>query len=191
MKTPWRAAARFAAALSFASLAGAAGERAAAADTKIAVVDFQRAILATEDGIRAQASMKKRFDKRQQELDATQTELARVHEGIEKQARVLSREAVQRRAEDWQQQMVKLQAKYLDYQKELQKMQGELIGPINKKMMGVISRLAKKSGYGIILDKQAAPYARPDLDLTEQIVQLYNSGGDANPGAEEKKPDGK
>jgi outer membrane protein len=134
--------------------------------------------------------MKKRFDKRQQELDGKQTELARVHEEIEKQARILSREAVQRRVEDWQQQMVKLQTVYVEYQKELQKMQGELMGPIIKKMMAVIGRLAKKNGYEMVLDKSGAPYVRQDLDLTEQIVQMYNSGGEAD-AAEEKKPDGK
>jgi outer membrane protein len=192
MKLSLRAAARVVAALSFASLAGASGERAAAGgESKIVVVDFQRAMLATEDGIRAQGTMKKRFDKRQQELDAKQTDLARVHEEIEKQARVLSREAVQRRVEDWQQQMVKLQTVYLEYQKELQKMQGELIGPINRKMMGVVGRLAKKNGYELVLDKSSTPYVRPDLDLTDQVIQMYNAGGDAEAGAEEKKPDGK
>jgi outer membrane protein len=189
MKLSLRAAARTAAALSVASLAGAASERSSqGAEAKIVVVDFQRAMLATEDGIRAQGSMKKRFDKRQQELDGKQTELARVHEEIEKQARVLSREAVQRRVEDWQQQMVKLQTVYLEYQKELQKMQGELIGPINRKMMGVVGRLAKKNGYELVLDKSSTPYVRPDLDLTEQVIQMYNAGGDAEASAEEKKP---
>ncbi len=192
MKLSLRAAARLVAALSFATLAGASGERpAAGAESKIVVVDFQRAMLATEDGIRAQGTMKKRFDKRQQELDAKQTELARVHEEIEKQARILSREAVQRRVEDWQQQMVKLQTVYLEYQKELQRIQGELIGPINRKMMGVVGRLAKKNGYELVLDKSSTPYVRPDLDLTDQVIQMYNAGGDTEAGAEEKKPDGK
>src|SRR5436305_1326445 len=124
MKSPFRSAARLGAALSVASLvtgaAGLAGGPAAAGESKIAVVDVQHAVMATEDGIRAQATL--------------------------------------------------------------------------KKMMAVISRLAKKNGYELVLDKQAAPYVRQDLDLTEQVIQMYNGGG-ADPGdsggAEEKKPDGK
>jgi outer membrane protein len=166
-----------------------AGEGTAAAEGKIAVVDVQRAVMATEDGIRAQATLKKLFDKRQQDLDAKQTELARARDDIEKQSRVVSREALQKRMEDWQRRMVELQTVFVDYNKELQKKQGELTGPVIKKMMGVISRLAKKNGYELILDKQAAPYARQDLDLTEQVVQMYNSGAD--PGDEEKKPEAK
>src|SRR5262249_6778743 len=145
----------------------------------------------TEDGARAQATLKKLFDKRQQELDGKQQELSRTREDIEKQSRVLSREALQKRMEDWQRRMVELQTVFVDYNKELQKKQNELTGPIIKKIMGVIGRLAKKNGYEVILDKQAAPYARPDLDLTDQVVQMYNSGdtgGDSGGSDEKKEP---
>lgn len=164
------------------------GSGAHAGESKVAVVDVQRAVMQTEDGIRAQGTLKKLFDRRQQDLDAKQNELARAREDIElKQSRVLSREALQKRMEDWQRRMVELQTVFVDYNKELQKKQGELTGPIIKKMVGVIARLAKKNGYELIIDKQAAPYVRADLDLTEQIVQLYNSGDAGDPGEEKKE----
>ena len=175
---------------SFAFAGASSAPRAAGAvEARIAVVDFQRAMLATEDGIRAQATMRKRFDKRQQDLDAKRTELQKAQDDIEKQARVLSREALTKRGTDWQQQMVKLQTVYVEYQQELQKMQGEMMGPIIKKMTAVVARLARKNGYELVLDKSAVPYVRPDLELTDQVVQMYNSGGDGSD-AEEKKPDG-
>lgn len=177
-----------------AALLALAAPRRAVAETRIGVVDVQHAVMQTEDGIRAQATLKKLFDRRQQELDGKQTELQRAREDIERQSRVLSREALQKRMEDWQRQMVELQTVFVDYNKELQKKQGELTGPVIKKMMGIVGRLAKKSGYEIILDKQAAPYVRADLDLTEQVVQLYNSGadaGDAGDAKVEKKDDAK
>jgi len=155
----------------------------ARAEGKIAVVDVQQAVMQTEDGIRAQATLKKHFDKRQKDLDAKQEELQKAREDIERQQRILSREALARRMEDWQRRMVELQTVFVDYNKELQKKQSELTGPIIKKLLGIVTRVAKKNGYELILDKQAAPYARPDLDLTEQVVQMYNSGeaGDAAP----------
>jgi outer membrane protein len=183
-------AARLVAILGVATLSLVRGAPAAASESKIAVIDVQHAVMATEDGIRAQATLKKDFDKRQQDLDAKQAELAKARDDIEKQSRVLSREALQKRMEDWQRRMVELQTVYVDYNKTLQKKQGELTGPIIKKMMAVIGRIAKKSGYELILDKQAAPYVRPDLDLTEQVIQMYNSGG-GDSGDDEKKGDGK
>lgn len=164
-------------------------ERLASAEGKVAVVNVQQAVMQTEDGIRAQATLKKLFDKRQQELDARQTELGRAREDIEKQSRILSRQALEKRMEDWQRRMVELQTKFVENNKELQEKQGQLTQPILKKMLGIIARLAKKSSYELIIDKQAVPYARPDLDLTEQVVQMYNSGdaGDAAPEGEKKE----
>lgn len=151
----------------------------ASAQSRIAVVDVQHAVMQTEDGIRAQATLKKLFDRSQQKLDAKQVEMQRAREDIEKQSRVLSREALQKRMEDWQRKMVDLQTDFVEYNKDLQKKQSELTAPIIKKMVGLIGRLAKKSGFEIVIDKQATPYARPDLDLTDRVIQLYNSGGDA------------
>jgi outer membrane protein len=165
---------------------------AAAAQQKMAVVDTERAVMETEDGLRAQATLKKLFDNRQRELDKKQEDLLKERDDIEKQRTVLSQAALAKRVDKWQREMMQLQTLFVEYNKELQKKQGELTGPIIKKMMGVISRIAKKSGYELIIDKQAAPYARSDLDLTEQVIQMYNSGeaGDPAPSdapKEEKK----
>lgn len=172
--------------LSSGALFAAAYPRTAdAAETKLAFVDVQRAVMATEDGMRAQATLKKLFDKRQADLDGKQGELARARDDIEKQSRVVSREVLQKRMEDWQARMIKLQTDFVEYNKELQKKQGELTAPIIRKMMESIARLAKKNGYEAVLDKQATAYVRPDLDLTEQVIQLYNTGGGGD--ADEKK----
>jgi outer membrane protein len=90
---------------------------------------------------------------------------------------VLSQQAVQKRLEEWQKQMVELQTVFVEYNKELQKKQGELTQPIYGKIMGLLRRLATQDGYDAILEKQAVPYMRNDLDLTDRVIQMYNSGG--------------
>ncbi len=142
----------------------------------IAVVDLQGAVLQTEDGIRAQATLKKLFDKRQQDLDGKQQRLAKVKQDIERQSKVLSRESLARRMESWQREMLELQSVFVDYNKELQKKQSELTAPILQKMVAIIGRLAQRNAYDLVIDKSAAPYARPDLDLTDRVVSAYNSG---------------
>jgi outer membrane protein len=144
---------------------------------KFAMVDLQRAVMESEDGMRAQATLKKFFDKRQQELDGKQTELQKQREDIEKQSKVLSQQALQKRMEDWQKQMLELQTVFVEYNKELQKKQGELTQPIYQKIVVILRRVATQDGYDAILEKQAVPYMRTDLDLTDRVIQLYNGGG--------------
>lgn len=146
------------------------------AQSRIAVVDTQRAIMETEDGLRAQATLKKMFDNRQRELDKKQEDLQKERDDIEKQKTVLSKEALAKRIDKWQREMVQLQQVFVEYNKELQKKQNELTQPIFQKAMGLIRRLATQEGFDMIVDKQAVPYVRSDLEVTDRLITLYNQG---------------
>lgn len=149
---------------------------AASAETKVAVVDVQRAVASTEDGLRAQATLKKLFDSRQQELNKKQSDLQRQREEIDKQAKVLPKEALEKRVNDWQKQMMELQAIFVEYNKELEKKQKELTDPVFEKIMQIIKRIATTENIDIVVDKATVAYVRGDLDLTDRCIQMYNSG---------------
>jgi outer membrane protein len=156
---------------------------------RVGVVDTQRAVMETEDGLRMQATLKKLFDSRQRELDKKQEDLQKERDDIDKQRDVLSKTALAKRMDKWQREMVQLQQVFVDYNKELQKKQGELTQPLFQKAMGIIRRLATQEGYDVIVDKQAVPYSRSDLDVTDRVITLFNQGGPVE--AEPKAPAGK
>jgi len=149
----------------------------AGAPMKVAVVDVQRAVMQTEDGLRAQAMLKKLFDSRQQELNKKQQDMAKQKDEIEKQQKVLSKEAYQKRVEDWQKQMVDLQQIFVEYNKELEKKQKELTDPIFERVIGAIKRIAGTDSYDLIVDRATVAFARSDLDLTDRVIQIANGGG--------------
>jgi outer membrane protein len=95
---------------------------------------------------------------------------------------VLSQEALASRVEKWQHEVMQVQQVFVDYNKELQKKQNELMQPILGKVLGTVRRIATSEGYGMVIDKQAVPYVRNDLDLTDRTITAYNSGG-AEPAA--------
>jgi outer membrane protein len=85
--------------------------------------------------------------------------------------------------------MVQLQTVFVEYNKELQKKQNELTAPIFQKAMGLIRRVATQEGFDVIVDKQAVPYVRGDLDVTDRLITLYNQGVAPEPaGASGAKP---
>ena len=149
---------------------------AASAEQKVAVIDVQRAVASTEDGLRAQATLKKMFDSRQQELNKKQADLQRQREDIDKQAKVLPKDALEKRVNDWQKQMMELQAIFVEYNKELEKKQKELTDPVFEKVMQIIKRLATTENIDLVVDKATVAYVRGDLDLTDRCIQMYNSG---------------
>lgn len=148
----------------------------AAAQQKVGVVDVQRAVASTEDGLRAQATLKKLFDSRQQELNKKQNDLQKQREDIDKQAKVLPKDALQKRIDDWQKQMMELQAVFVEYNKELEKKQKELTEPVFEKILAIIKRIATSENIDLVMDKATVAYVRTDLDLTDKCIQMYNSG---------------
>jgi outer membrane protein len=166
-----------AALLSFGIMLGSSTPAAAQnAGMKVAVVDVQRAVMQTEDGLRAQASLKKMFDSRQQELNKRQTDLQKQKEDIDKQSRVLSQTALQKKVDDWQKEMVELQQTFVEYNKELEKKQKELTDPIFERVIGAIKRIAGTDSYDLIVDRATVAFARSDLDLTDRVIQIANGG---------------
>ncbi len=165
---------------------------ASAQQMKVAVIDTQRAVMETEDGLRLQATLKKLFDNRQRELDKKQEDLQKERDDIDKQKDVLSKTALAKRFDKWQREMVQLQTVFVEYNKELQKKQNELTQPIFQKAMGIIRRLATQDGYDVVVDKQAVPYVRSDLDLTDRVITMYNQGapGDGGDTKSAKEPVG-
>jgi outer membrane protein len=148
-----------------------------AAEMKVAVVDVQRAVMQTEDGLRAQAMLKKVFDSRQQEINKKQQDLQKQKEEIDKQSHVLSQQALQKKVDDWQKQMVELQQTFVEYNKELEKKQKELTDPIFERVIGAIKRIAGSDGYDLIVDRATVAFSRSDLDLTDRVIQLANGSG--------------
>ncbi len=152
------------------------------AETKVAVVDVQRAVMQTEDGLRAQATLKKMFDSRQQELNKKQQDLQKQKEDIDKQSKVLSQQALQKKVEDWQRQMAELQQTFVEYNKELEKKQKEMTDPIFERVIGAIKRIAGTDSYDLIVDRATVAFSRSDLDLTDRVIQFAN-GASGSPAA--------
>jgi outer membrane protein len=156
--------------------AGAAHADQPQAGMRVAVVDVQRAMMQTEDGLRVQATLKKEFDKKQIELNKKQADLQKQKEDIDKQAKVLSKDAYEKKLGDLQKQMMELQSLFVDYNKELEKQQKEKTEPIFEKIMAIVKRIATTENYDIVVDKTTVAYVRTDLDLTDKAIQMYNSG---------------
>jgi len=149
----------------------------AAARAPIAVVDTQRAVMESEDGLRMRATLKKVFDERQLEIDKKQNDLQAEREQLEKQRQVLSKQELAQRAEKWQLEVAQVQQMFVEYNQELQAKQNELMQPILERALTIVEDIAKREGYVMVIDKQAVPYARADLDLTDAVIKAYNGAG--------------
>jgi outer membrane protein len=177
----------------FAALLMAASQvSVAAAQTKIGVVDMQRALAETEDGRKAKETLKKLFEQRQKTLDKQQNDLKTLKESVEKQRDVLSRDVLAKKLEDYQKAFGELQTTYVEFQRELAAKEGELTKPIMDRMQRIMRRIGQSDGYSLILERAEAGvvYIPSTYDLTDVLIQRYNGGDgrDDEPKAAGDKP---
>src|SRR6185369_13533684 len=64
----------------------------------------------------------------------------------------------------------------VDYQREMQRKEGEMTTPILQGVLDAVKRIASQEGYEMVLEKSAVPYFRGDLEVTDRAIQMYNSG---------------
>lgn len=145
--------------------------------TKMAYVDLQKALNEVADGKSAKEKLKKEFDAKQKQLDKKQEDVKKLKEDLEAQAMMLSEDARRERAMDLQKKMYELQQLYIQLQGDLSKKEAEATKKIFEKMGKIIEDLGKEKGYDMILERSESSilYAKPGLDLTDELVRRYNS----------------
>ena len=147
----------------------------ALADDKVGVVDLQRALNEVEEGAAAKAALKKEFDEKQKQLDNRQNELKKLKDELDAQSTMMTNEKKQEKVADLQKKLLEVQQLYYTLQQDLSKREGEVTGQIFQKMGVILGQMGNEQGYSAILEKSAAPFYKPALDVTNELIRRYNA----------------
>ncbi len=143
-------------------------------ETKIGLVDMQKAIQSTSAGKKAKSELEGEFNKKKKELEGKEAELKKIGEELEKKKSVMSEEALGKKQAEFQEEMLKYRDVVGKSQVEIQKKERDLTAPILDKMKKVIAKLAKEKGYSVIMESnQTVLFATPDGDLTDDVVKAF------------------
>lgn len=164
----------------------------AAAPTKIGVVNIQNAIIQTKDGQKAAADLEARFSPKRKDIDQKRTELEGLQTQYKNGVNTMSDDAKAKLAGDIDKRTKGLQRDMDDAQAELEQEQGRILNELGGRMMVVIDKYASDHGYAVILDvsTQQSPvlFASNTVDITRDVVELYDKGAAAQPPASAAKP---
>jgi outer membrane protein len=155
---------------------------------KIGYVDLQRALNESEAGKKAREDFKGQVDKAQAGLKKQKEEVEALREQLEKKALVMKEEERGNLEKDLGRKGRDFERSYKDSQAELQAKDNELTAVILRELQVVIKAFGDHEGYTMIFESSsnAMLYGAKDVDLTEQIIQLYNSQGSGKSRAKTK-----
>ncbi|MBN2342908.1 MAG: OmpH family outer membrane protein [Deltaproteobacteria bacterium] len=159
-----------------AAMAFSVAQKASAKEVKIAFVDLRRALNETNEGKRAMKKLQKEKDKLQKKIDKKEESIMKMQDKLKEQQSILSQEALQKKAQEYYQAIQELQQSYAQFQQELAQKEMKATQDILVKMETIVAEMGKKDGYTMIYDRSvgAVVWAPAHLDLTDQLIQLYN-----------------
>ena len=148
-----------------------------AEEVKLGYVDLRRALHETEDGRKAETSLKKVFDQKQKELDEQQEDVKKAIEDLNKKRTLLPADTVRQKEGELQERVAKVQQTYMRHQQDLAAKEEEATRPIVDRLQRIIAKIAAAENFTMILDKnQGVVFAKPHLDLTNEVIRRYNAG---------------
>ena len=143
---------------------------------RIGFVDLQRALNETKEGQSAKRRLKRMFTKRQTELDKMTKRIKRMEEGLKKQKSVLSEDAYGKRVEAYRKAFIELQSTYVQHQRDLTERETKETGRILQRMQKILGEIGERDSYTAIVEVNEGGifYFRKSLDLTNELIRLYD-----------------
>jgi outer membrane protein len=161
------------------ALPGMAQTPAGAAPNKVAIIQFQAAVLATQEGQAAQAALKTKYDPRKAQLEKRQADLQAMDDKLQKGGATLAADVRAKLEADLASGSRSLKNDAEDMNSDAEQDQNKLLQALANRMGEIVKEHATKNGFSVVLDvgsqQSAVLWAAPTVNITETIVKLYDA----------------
>ena len=146
--------------------------------TQVGIINIELAIIGSNEGQRDFAALQKRFEPKQNELQALGKEVDDLKKKLNIQANTMNDDARADLVKSIEQKQKVLQRSVEDAQNDFQTQQKDLANQIGRKILVVLDKYAKDNGFAVILDvsnpQSGVLWAGASVDVTKDIVDAYN-----------------
>ena len=150
-----------------------------AEEIKIAVVDLDQAINATDQGKKAREELQGKQKQAEGQLKPMYEKGKALAEEIQSKRFVLSEDALRKKQLDLADIQNDLKSKGAELEGQFKIDYERLVGPLRDKLLGILSEFGKEQGYTLILERNTpgVVYSREALDVTDEVVKRFNKKG--------------
>lgn len=142
---------------------------------KIGTVNVERVVRDSKRGIKEREALTKKADELQKQITKKEDELKALKESLEKKAAMLSEQARREKEKEYQQKVREYEWLVKDAQKEIQKLEQELLTRLLKSLDTVVKKLGKEENYTIIVEAGVLVYAAEGIEITDQVIKAFDA----------------
>ena len=147
--------------------------------SKVAVVDFERAVVECAEGKKSSDRFNATMQAKQTEIEKRQKELDEQQKKLQNGARTLSDLAKADLQRDIDRRTTELKRLNEDAQKDLQVMRNELLRPIAERATAILNGMAAEQGFTLVIDisnpENNVIWANPKSDITAELIKRIDA----------------
>jgi Skp family chaperone for outer membrane proteins len=155
--------------------------------SKVAAVDFERAVVESTEGKKSSEKFNSTLQAKQTEIEKRQKELDDQQKKLLTGARTLSDTAKADIQKDIERRTTELTRLNEDAQKDLQTLRDELLRPIAERATAILNKMAVEGEYTLIVDTSNpmtnVVFVNPKNDLTAELIKRIDAETPKEPGA--------
>ena len=160
-----------------------------AQNIKIAVVDFERAVVESAAGKKSSEKFNGTLQAKQADLEKRQKDLEDQQKKLQNGARTLSDAGKADLQKDIDRRQRELQRLNEDAQKELQALRDELLRPIAERATAILNAMAAEQNYTLVVDlsnqENNVLWANPKNDITAELIKRIDAAAPTDAGKTE------
>jgi len=148
-------------------------------ESKVATVDFERVVVESAAGKKAQDSWNTKYTEHQKDLEGRQKEIDDAQNNLKSRGTVLSDAAKADITRDIDKKTTELNRLTEDAQKEMEDLRTKLLQPISERAQRVLQAYAAEKGYTVVIDTSNPQtniiYVNPKTDITQDVIKRIDS----------------
>jgi outer membrane protein len=153
---------------------GVAAVGVASAQTKVAVVNMQLAIVSTAEIKKASAELEAKYKPRTSAIEQLRSELEGIQQKLQAGQGKMTPAAEQDLNIQGTRKQRQLQRMSQDLQEEVDAARNEILGGTGRRMQEVVRKLADERGLDVVVDSSSTLFFKSALDLTQDVVAAYD-----------------
>jgi len=157
-----------------ASCALLAAASAGSAQTKIAIINLQRAVLESAEIKKASAELEAKYRPRQQAIEKLQKDMQALQQNLQSNAGKLTPQAEADITAQGQRKQRELTRLTEDLQADVERERNDILGRSSQRMQEVVKKLAEEKGIDIVTDISNTVYFKPALEITTESIAAYD-----------------
>ena len=146
----------------------------AAAQSKVGVINLQKAVLESAEIKAANTAMEARYKPRVARIDQLNKDIATISENLQKNSGKLTPQAEASLNADGQRKQREAQRLQEDLQGDVERERNDILGKAANKMQAVVKQVAEAKGLDLVVDVPYTVFFKAALDITPDVIAAYD-----------------